>query len=101
LVFGSVQRCVELGIRVAALEGGSFLVCGRASSSGAGRCHGREGGMVLGERCDVGVARVSSWRWPAPYVGGSEACRGETLAHPWAAVSASADVVSFLKAPLW
>jgi hypothetical protein len=77
---------------------GASLVGGRARSSGAGRCHGREGGVVLGEQCAVAVAREPSGRRPVPYVGGVEVYRGETLALPWAAVSASADVVSFLKA---
>jgi hypothetical protein len=56
--------------RAAALEGGSFLVCGRASISSDGRCHGREGDVVFGELGVVAVARMSSWRRPAPCVGG-------------------------------
>jgi hypothetical protein len=87
--------CLDIG--AAALEGGSFLVYGRTSGSGADRCHGREGGVVFGEHRVVAGVHGSSCRCHVPCFGGQ--AEGKPSPNPWAAAS-SVDVVSFLKASL-
>jgi hypothetical protein len=64
LVSLQLGSALNLDVGAAALEGGSFLVYGRTSGSGAGRCHGREGDVVFDEQCVVVVAQGSSWRLP-------------------------------------
>jgi hypothetical protein len=51
---GAFWCAPSLDSMAVALEGGIFLV-----SSGVDRCHSHEGGVVLGEHCDVAVAQVS------------------------------------------
>jgi hypothetical protein len=64
LVSLQLGSALNLDVGAASLGGGSFLVYGRTSGSGVGRCHGSEDDVVFDEQFVVVVAHGSSWRLP-------------------------------------